>query len=127
MSNVIGRSQCPQCKDSSRDNLVEYDSGSSYCFACGYWEGEECEKGFRKMDGFIQGTYKELINRGISKNTCNHFDYMVGVKDGKTVHIENYRNKKGEIVAQKYRGKDKDFTRIVTGKLYNQSDYKYFY
>ena len=38
MGNVSHKEQCPKCaakgNDNSGDNLVVYDDGSAYCFAC---------------------------------------------------------------------------------------------
>lgn len=39
-SRKVGKQQCPSCAkkggDTSEDNLVLYEDGSTYCFACGY-------------------------------------------------------------------------------------------
>jgi 5S rRNA maturation endonuclease (ribonuclease M5)/ABC-type Mn2+/Zn2+ transport system ATPase subunit len=56
MGTVVGKTQCPSCAtqggDTHRDNLIIYDDGSSYCFACGYYESS-ASKGnynFEKQD-----------------------------------------------------------------------------
>lgn len=37
MKEILSRTQCPKCLDNSRDNLVNYSDGGSYCFACGFF------------------------------------------------------------------------------------------
>jgi len=81
---VLTRSQCPQCLDSGRDNLIEYSDGGKHCFACGYHEGTEITE---EMGNMLSGEYKELNDRCISKSICEFFDYEIGQDD---VHIKTH-------------------------------------
>lgn len=79
---------------------------------------------------FVEGSYKALVQRGISEEVCKRFHYQVGkvpsdypakqgsslhAMRGKTVHIENYYDENGNRIAQKLRDKDKNFA--VIGKI----------
>jgi twinkle protein len=108
MSTVIEKVQCPECLDSGRDNLVRYEGDSAYCFACGYTEqGDEGYEAKEKVpSGLLQGQYKDIPTRGLSKRTCTHFGYTVG----EGCHIATYCDDKGNPVAQKVRRKGKKFS-----------------
>lgn len=122
MGTVISREQCPSCKDTSHDNLVEYDNGSKHCFACGHHENDRKEKVTIKNPNLItNGRYIELLNRGISRKTCEFFKYQVGETSGKKVHVANYCDKFGEVVAQKLRAAGKEMT--ITGQAKEMSLY----
>ena len=60
------------------------------------------------------GEVKALGKRKITEETCRKFGYTVGTFKGKPVQIANYR-RDGQIVAQKVRFANKDFT--VRGDL----------
>lgn len=116
-SQVLMREQCPDCLDSSQDNLIVYTDGGKYCFSC----GELKEKGDSEMahedyeppvpSSLLQGDYADLPSRGISKATCTKFDYRVGRNySGEYVHIANYKDSEGTVVAQKIRDKDKNMS-----------------
>lgn len=77
------------------------------------------------MSGLIgDGYFSPLLKRGISEETCKFFGYQVADDfKGSPVQIANYRNEAGEIVAQKVRFPNKDFTFIGAPKeagLYGQ-------
>lgn len=62
----------------------------------------------------IEGEYKALAGRAISKETCEFFSYSVGTAAGKAVHIADYKDpRSNKTYAQKIRGKDKKF--YITG------------
>ena len=63
----------------------------------------------------ITGEYQDLIKRGIREETCRFFGYQVGTFKGSKVQIAPYYSPSGEMVAQKIRFPDKDFT--VLGNL----------
>ena len=111
---------CPEC-DSSDANAL-YDDGHSYCFSCDTYFPSESEKppaertkpGRKKRKGGsttpdIDGEYRDLQARGISKATCKLFDYTVGRWKGSTVQVANYRDAEGNVAAQKLRTAGKDF------------------
>lgn len=63
----------------------------------------------------ITGQYQDLVKRGIREETCRFFGYQVGEFKDKNVQIAPYYSPSGELVAQKIRFPDKQFT--VLGNL----------
>lgn len=126
-SKVVNRVQCPQCQDTGNDNLVMYADGGGKCFACDYVKPKDFtteptvqnQVHAKPTALSANGYFKDIDNRGISKRTCEYFMYQCGkftgylqneyVKD-EPVHIANYLDEYGSIVAQKIRNKDKKFT-----------------
>jgi twinkle protein len=122
----VGREPCPACQsngeDSKGDNLVRYDNGSAYCFACKHTEYEMSSKPeskkvtpvtqptAKKKQLCTTGSIKALVARKITKPTCQKFDYQVVTTNGKEWHIANYTDKAGKVVCQKLRSPDKKFT-----------------
>lgn len=118
-SVFVQREPCPAC--GSRDNLARYSDGHAHCFGqmCDYYEPADEEftttgttkrqKKKRMSDDLLDGKYSALKARGITEETCRLFDYMVGKMGKQPVHIANYRDADGSIVAQHIRDKDKNF------------------
>lgn len=129
-STFVKHIPCPDC--GSDDNGALYSSGWAHCLTPG------CDKNWRPegdydrssgpvqrkkdVDGipFIDGDYTALTARSLSEETCKMFRYRVGKvpKDhpmarlrGKVVQIEEYFEG-NELVAQKLRTKDKEFSII---------------
>lgn len=104
---------CPYC--GSSDAVAVYSGGTSYCFSCGKSSRAKentytvhKEKAMRDL--LIHGEYKELKSRGISRETCQAYNYQVGYDiNNQPVQIANYCNKDGDIITQKLRYKDKTF------------------
>ena len=68
------------------------------------------------MADFVSGAVTALGKRKITEETCRKWGYKVGEFSGQTVQIADYWNPEGtEIVAQKVRFPNKDFT--ITGKM----------
>jgi twinkle protein len=120
MSNVVGKEACPECRkaggDNSGDNLARYDDGGAYCFACGYNERGEGEQHTaaapsspKKAGKLVDYEYRSLIKRGIDEDTCKKFRYGIGEMRGVTVHVANYTDSEGKVVAQKIRDAKKNF------------------
>jgi len=107
---------CTEC--GSKDNCGLFDDNHLYCFGCqAYTPGDDVEStavaSTKKLNkDLIHGHYAALVARGIREDTCRKFDYQVGEYHGRPVQIENYRNEFGEVVAQKTRDKDKNFTAL---------------
>ena len=106
--SVITRTQCPQCTDSGRDNLVHYNDGGKHCFACGYHEGTKDSSNMehtevKKASGLVNGYYDDIPNRGLSKKTCEFFKYQLGKFNGSVCHIANYCDDMGIVTSQKLR------------------------
>lgn len=105
MSKVIRKEQCPICLDTGQDNLAVYDDGSTYCFSCNTWGGDPS-----KPSKFYQGKFLDLTQRQIKSEACRFFGYQIGKnKTGVNIHIANYYDDKGRIIAQKTRTRDKKF------------------
>ena len=112
MGTVVEKIQCPKCLDSGRDNLVVYSDGEgSHCFACGYHDhGDSADQPKETNTGktnseLFQGICKDIPERGLSKKTCQFFNYQVKGK----YQIANYCDGTGKPVAQKIRRDDKKF------------------
>ena len=115
-SEFIAHEPCPAC--GSGDNLARYSDGHGYCFGCGYYEHGDARPSHKKvkMSGdLIQGEFMALTSRGLSEETCRHFGYQGGKFKGQSVQIAPYKDADGNIVAQKLRFKNKDFT--VLGEI----------
>ena len=97
MANFVQHEACPNCN--SKDNLARYDDNSAYCFGCSYYENQQGEV----MEQPI-GTYKPLIKRKITEETCKKFNYKTGEVNNKPCHIMDYG------CATKFRFKDKSFS-----------------
>lgn len=106
-SEYMYKTSCDNC--GSSDANAVYSDGGKHCFSCGKTikgddtfetSGTTMKKEFNPS--FIE--YPPNI-RGISKETLEKFTY--GVANGK--HCTYYYNEDGEIVAEKYRSRDKNF------------------
>jgi twinkle protein len=109
-SSLVQHGPCDQCGSSDANAL--YDDGHAHCFSCGHHTaavGEMPARSKRLSSDLLRGEPQALIKRGISEETCRKFSYWVGTMQGEKVQIACYRDG-GEIIAQKVRTKDKDFT-----------------
>lgn len=121
MANAVGKEPCPECvskgSDASGDNLARYDDGGAYCFACGYSEQAEGTPTQPKASGKARKgatligdlEYRPLLKRKIDADTCKLFGYAIGELKGTAVHVAQYRDSEGQIVAQKVRDAKKNF------------------
>lgn len=125
-SHCIGKEPCPKC--GSRDNLARYSDGHAHCFSmgCDYFErgeGDDAAPSSTHRKGhsmasmeLLSGEAEALDKRGITLETCEKFNYVVGTEGEKKVHIANYYDPDGKrVVAQKVRDRNKGFR--VTGSL----------
>jgi len=62
------------------------------------------------------GDYSALNARRISEETCRKWGYQVATYKGKPVQVANYRDKDGNVIAQKVRTPDKDFCILGNAK-----------
>lgn len=89
MGKMVGKSQCPQCGDAgdgAKDNLVSYEDGSAYCFACDYTiPSNGVPKDMVSTGKKFSGAVLDLVDRKILKSTCEKY----GVE---TVNFNGVRN-----------------------------------
>ena len=118
-SELIGHEGCANC--GSSDANAFYTDGHHYCFSCNTYtppEGEDMQNVVRITDyndTFLRPEPVALNKRKITEKTARHWGYGVADYHGKTVQVASYYNKDGEIVAQKLRFANKDFS--VLGNL----------
>ena len=114
-SKYISKEPCPECQ--SKDNVAVYDDGHKYCFGCG-WQFQppkdkpiKFEKPFKmKVTPLLPFvTPKALPKRGITKETCELYDYGYAEYNNQVVQVATYHDKIGKPVAQHLRYKDKRF------------------
>lgn len=106
---------CGGCGSSDAGGL--YSDGHVYCHRCGHYEAGDGSaprtKRNRKMAAglFVVDEIKGLPKRGLEMPTCQKFGYGMGQnRDGKACQIAPYRDDEGEVVAQKIRFANKEFT-----------------
>lgn len=115
------RAPCPACRksggDNSGDNLVLYDDGHGYCYACGHYEASDGSQPVStklaqttKQFTALNGKVDELAHRGISKSVCRQYNYRKAKhqKLGGACEVACYYNA-GQLVAQHIRTKNKGF------------------
>ncbi|MGY6517450.1 MAG: DnaB-like helicase C-terminal domain-containing protein [Lysobacteraceae bacterium] len=121
-SQYLHKEACPEC--GSQDNLARYDDGHGYCFGCGYREPAKGETGKsgssgaaaddpkprRNKDLLATGDFVRLPSRGLEEPVMRRYGYHVTqMSGGRMVQVADYR-RDGVVVAQKVRGKNKQFT-----------------
>ena len=104
---------CPDC--SSTDALTINTDGSTKCYSCGVFDPKGGSYNLappapRSASGFVSGEVSDIPARGLTNAICKKYGYHVAKVDGEACHVANYRNLKGELIAQKLRFKDKRFT-----------------
>jgi twinkle protein len=128
MSEVVERISCPVCLkqggDFDGDNLVIYSDGHGYCFACNTYfpnpkKGREVKQR-KTMSNLIPPESLSIMaikSRKISKETAEKYRYKVGKINGKRVHVADYYDQQGNLVAQHVRFVDeKKFIWLGTPK-----------
>ena len=128
-ANFVRHESCPDCGSSDARSL--YDDGHYFCFACEKHtpSTEPGSAAFNdnaaapvpnenqtKRQDLLEGQFQAIPARGLTEEACRKFGYMVGTHNGEPVHIANYRDKSGNIVAQKIRTKDKRFSIVGDAK-----------
>tara|TARA_R110000823_G_scaffold65168_3_gene153010 strand:- start:7076 stop:8710 length:1635 start_codon:yes stop_codon:yes gene_type:complete len=118
-SHFIVHIPCGACGSSDANSL--FSDNHQHCFACeahvhGDGEAPTQYNTKRKSMGLVTGEYQDLVKRGIKEETCRFFGYQVGMARKKGdpedshAHIAPYYNASGEMVAQKIRFADKNFS-----------------
>lgn len=113
---------CPTC--GSKDNLHRYPDGSAHCFSYGCKHHEPPTDGYSKPErrinddkevNFVHGIYAELESRGLTKETCEKWNYQVNTDLG--CQIANFRDSTGATTHQKLRKAGKKFSILGGGDL----------
>jgi twinkle protein len=97
MANVIERVQCPNCKDTGQDNLIKYSDGGSFCFACNQSGGSS--------ELNLDFSYRDINSRGITRKTCEKYEYHIGNYKGHTCHFATIKEGK-RVIGYKIRRHD---------------------
>jgi twinkle protein len=105
-SVYLYKTSCDECGSSDANAI--YSSDSSHCFSCGTTKRNQENTTRNEMVEF-KPTYFTTPDkiRGINSTTLSKFTY--GIDTAKERHVTYYHNAKGEIVAEKYRTRDKGF------------------
>lgn len=129
----LGHAECPRCHSS--DNLAIYarKDGSQYgkCFTpgCGFfdpqWSGVKPSMGVKHIKKLLEVDRSRYIEaRKIKSETQEKLGYGYGYLGDDVVQVADYYDLKGNLVAQKYRTRDKQFRWIgntnVPLKLFGQ-------
>lgn len=117
-SEFLKHTPCEHCGSSDANSL--YTDGHSYCFACETYthpdKTEEIKLFMETHDTvFLDLEFMELKKRGLQQKTCQFWGYGVSEYKGTKVQVANYRDPSGQLVAQKLRYANKDFS--VIGNL----------
>jgi len=112
----------PDCGSSDANSL--YSDGHTHCFACNTTVQNSTSEGVsvaappsaKAKLGLLAGDYKDIVKRGLTKDLCRKYDYFTTTYKGERVHVANYRDKNGEVVAQKIRNKHKQFSILGDAK-----------
>lgn len=125
---MTDKQPCPACPSS--DGFAVYEDGHGHCFVCGHHthgDGTESTKPRKKMATNLipleAQTFQQLSKRKLTEETCKHWSYGTAEYAGKPVHVANYRDETGTVVAQKVRFANKDFLMLGEPKkagLYGQ-------
>lgn len=120
-SEFIMHTPCSKCGSSDANSL--YSDGHTYCFSCqNYGQSQEEVRivdNAVKDTNFKTGSYQPLVKRNLTEKTLRFWDYQVG----DSVQIANYKDEKGNTVAQKLRYPNKQFNVVGNMKeaaLYGQ-------
>lgn len=124
---IISKGPCPDC--GSKDNLVTYTDGHSFCYTpgCGLKQKAthmDDDKEYTEDSTFGQlkgGTSKDLVpftaehiqqglpKRRLKRETLSKFGYFVHKNQGRHLQIAPCYNQRGELALQKYRDAEKNF------------------
>jgi len=110
---------CPHCGSSDANAL--YSNGNHWCFSCETLtpadKQTEAVAMLETVDSvFLDLEYMELKKRGITQKTCEMWGYGISNYKGQKVQVANYRNRAGDLKAQKIRFANKDFSVVGTLK-----------
>jgi twinkle protein len=125
-SEFVRHCACTACGSSDANAL--FTDGHTFCYACStHTKGEGNTASLsptipkRRMAEMIQGEPMGLIKRKLTQDTTKLFGYVIGEHRGTPVQAAPYYDSDGNMVAQKVRFPDKDFT--VVGDIKDAMPY----
>ena len=114
-SSFVNHLPCANCNSSDANAL--YTDGHQYCFACGTHQHGEAESNIPTNNhNLLDGEVRELPKRRLTEQTCKLWGYRVGNMNGRIAHIANYCNDQRQVVAQKIRFENKEFSILGNAK-----------
>lgn len=117
-SEHLYKEGCEHCGSSDAKGV--YSDGHTYCFSCEtYTKGETTPVTPQKQPldfSIVNGDFKPLTKRKLTLETCKFWNYRVGTLSGTAVQIANYYDNNNNLVGQKIRFPDKDFTYLGNSK-----------
>lgn len=122
---VVSKGPCPNCP-TERGN-VTYEDGHAHCFSCGHktpaggGATASPPRAPRPPSGQLlsrDGSAPDpsLSKRNLSAKTLARYGYFLAGFKGQTVHVAPYYDQQGELVAQKVRFPNKEFTVLYAGE-----------
>lgn len=115
MSTVLRKEPCPKCRenggDASGDNLVIYEDGSYFCFACGNVKPSEEyleKKGYGyeyKEEDFMGKPFDEEVHKKLKENTGIDSKNYRGIRTETSKHFGvryEYNENSGEVAKTFY-------------------------
>lgn len=115
-SEFVTHIPCEECGSSDANSL--YNDGHTHCFSCGTTVQEHSKEAPPKKTPplhsgeLLTGSYKSIDKRNLPVDICRKYDYFLANRNGEPVQVANYRDTMGNVVAQKVRTKNKDFSFI---------------
>ena len=119
---VAAHQPCPDC--GSHDALAVYSDGSTYCFSCETAHKNVTDTRIEESVSSKVGhnlippsdmTFESLKSRCLEEATCRKYGYYVTKYNGQPCQVACYYDDSGNMVGQKLRFKDKQFS--VLGKI----------
>ena len=111
-SNLVFKGPCDSPECGSSDAMATYDDGHTHCFACGRTgKGNgETSRVQKTAPGLLSyGEARAIPKRKLTAETCRKWGITYTKMGTQTVVAFNYKDATGSTVAQKARGRGKDF------------------
>lgn len=112
---------CPDC--GSHDALCKYTDGHTYCFSChSFHKGDEQTVAPQQLIPIDSMVLDSIRARGITKDTCQFYQYLKVKIGGEWGQVANYFDDTGKLVGQKIRFANKVFKvrGHITDRFYGQ-------
>lgn len=90
MSTLVGKRQCPKCRDRGGDNLAIYSDGHGYCFSCSYYT-KDLTKDSPTGIYAGKGRTKEYYMSPIALTSTDIINYSYSFRNYRGIHEDTYR------------------------------------